>query len=486
MKILADTLLLFTRSTVQRVIQIPVFLVTAKVLGPEGLGLLRLLGLVPTLAKFASVDFVSVTIREVADVVDEHGRIRQTKARNVAYTVNLLWGALLALGVLAYSVTVDQAELAWGLRLGAVSLILVTIGRLMQANCVLVKDFRLIAQWGMIEALANAAFTLATIWWLGVLAPLIAAVAAGVLQIVWLGRRMGLQARFAVDAAEVMRQGRIALPLALGTMAYGAQTWVERGLVGGLWGLTELGYFSFLTTMVVTVTVLFANVMQAGGVHVYHLLGKSGGRVETEALIDHPTLAMACVAPVLAAVAVFWSGPLIQSWLPDYAATIPLLPWMGAVLWLTPATGFYSTALNSARLNAQTLNLGLSLAQLAIFAGGCWIGAALGWGLAGALAARVASLASTNAATIFLAVRGLHGDARLGWRRILECHLPGLWSAAVVHVVLLFADGDPARLLAAPLAFAVAYAPVVAYLEHRTAYLRQYVWPLLGRFRAKR
>jgi O-antigen/teichoic acid export membrane protein len=477
-KIIHDTVLLFARSLLQQIIQVPVFILTAKVLGPEGLGLLRLLGIVPMLSKYGSIDFASVILREVAENTDPEGRIKPTVARNVAYTVNILWGAGLTTAVLAWSfVTEGGSEMAWGLRIGAVCLMLSTISRLMQVNCSLERNFSAIAKAGMADVLVSATFTIASIWMLGVLSPLLAAMLACMFQLYWLSTRVGLGLRPALDGAEVRRQAVIAFPMALGTMVSGAQTWGERVLVGALWGMAGLGYFSFLMTVVSIACLLLNNLSQAGSTHVYHRFGNREGPVAAGRLIDAPTLSLACLTPLLAAMAVFWVAPLVEHFMPDFARVVPLLPLMAAVLMLSPLTNFYGGALNSTRFNAQTANLVVGLASLGVFAAGCWMAAELGAGVEGAMAARIVALVLSNLATIVIAARFLHP----GWRqtafKLIEFHLPGVVACGLIVALNALGDDLWLRVAGMPMLFVVLYSPVLVYWEKRTALIREFFLP---------
>ncbi|MBF0156149.1 MAG: oligosaccharide flippase family protein [Magnetococcales bacterium] len=478
-KLVADTLYLLGRTAVLRVLQIPVLLVTARVLGPEGLGLLRIIDVIPSLAKYGKISFTSVTVREVSQVTDSEGRLIDSLARDVAYSASILWAILLTILVGAGSFVLQTGPVQTGTQFAALAMFAMSIQSLYATNCQLVKNFKLMATSSVIGEVLRAIFVLTTITFLGIYAPLIAAAIGALITAALLHRQMPLGITFRLDRQELWRQTRIAVPLSLGTLAFGLESWVERGTIAALWGLDRLGNYMILISLLQAATLFINNFLEAFAVHLYQRLGTRDGPVDTERMIRLPTLTFATIIPLFAALMLFW-GPFFLTWLlPQFTKAVPLIPWAGVILWLGAIPSLYITAMYSTRLDQQVISIFLRLAATAVFSLTALFLWHSDWDVEGAIVGRLASTATMAITPILLTARVFHpgpGELR---KALVEYLAPGIWGLLLMVGLTSLPMGTLGELLLKPLLFLLLYLPALLRWEKQCLLISRLIWPKL-------
>ena len=403
-RIVRDAGLLVGRSLFGRAIGYPVALVTARVLGPEVFGLLQLVNFIPGLAKYGGLGYGAVAVREISHLRGTGQADRESYVKNISFTSDIVWSLLLAAVVVAVSFFFDRAEVRWGLRMAAVTLFIRQLSRLYMVNIRLTRRFPLLARVQVIGEIAAAAFVVGTVYFWGIYGVLAAGIASGALMTLLFQRSIGLGFRPAFNRSELLRQTGIAVPLALGTLTYGAFAWAERGLVGGLFGLDGLGVYMLTVLGIQAGLVVVNSFLQAATVDLYERLGARGKAGRLGGIVSLPTAAFAYFFPLVGAGAVFLGPPIVRLVLPAYADVIPLLPWLAAVLWVRALPSLQLASMNSAQLNQQKRVVGYWLITIAVFSAVTFGLSRLGWGLEAAMAGKLGAF-TLLAAMAFIGTR---------------------------------------------------------------------------------
>ena len=429
-RVVRDAGLLVSRSVFGRVIGYPVSILVARALGPEAFGLLQLVNVIPGLAKYGGLGYGAVAVREISHLRGVGRAEDEPAVRNVSFTADIIWSLMLALAVVGASFFFERAEVRWGIRIAAVSLFIRQLSRLYVVNIRLARRFPLLARVQVIGEIASAAAIVATVYFWGILGVLAAGVASGALMALLFQRSIGLGFRPAFNRRELVRQTRIAVPLALGTLSYGAFGWAERGLVGALFGLSGLGVYMLTVMVIQTGLVVVNSFLQVATVDLYERLGAKEGGGKLGGMVSLPTALFAYVFPLAGALAVFIGPPLVRLMLPAYTDVIPLLPWLAAILWVRAVPSMHLASMNSARLNQQRRLLAFWLVTTGVFVAGTWALSALGVGLQGAMAAKLTAV-SVLGVLAFASTRShLTGSARQLGAQLASYALPLAWGLA--------------------------------------------------------
>lgn len=486
-KLVRDVSALIFRSVFIRIIRIPVALITARVLGPAAYGLLQIINHIPSLTKYGSLGYDSVAFREIAHFRGSGEEHRETEVRDISFTADLLWSFFLTSIIIFVSFYYVKPEVKWGLRIAAVTLFISQLIRLYVVNLKLEKNFMLLAKAQAISQLLGAGFIIITIWKWGIFSVLVSGLISAVFVISLFHRKIGFLFRPKFQSTEWWRLTRIAIPMSLATLTYGMFGWVERGMVGGLYGLDSLGIYMLTIVGLNTMSLIVNSSLLAIAPHLYERLGRGAKSNEIGNILNKPTLMLSYFLPVVGAATIFLGPPIVRALLPAYESVIKLLPWLALILWIRALPSFYLTAMNSARLNQQVRLAWYWVVVVVIYA-------VLTWGLyhmeVGLMAPMVAKLISFILLTflVFASTRNiLWENHALFWRDIKEYFLPLCYS--LVAIALVWHVG-PNGWMGASMRmgfFIVLYLPLIIRWELRSGLLNKLgLLPQRWNFLAKR
>jgi O-antigen/teichoic acid export membrane protein len=474
-KILSDSLLLLGRTILLRLIQIPVFIFVAKTVGPTNFGLLKLFELIPGLAKYGNIDYSSVLVREIGKLSSKNDSEHSVE-RNVAFSASIIWSLIIVVIISLGSLFVDSVIVQNGILISAVTLFLTSIGKLYLTNCKLIKNFKIIASAEVIRGIVTAVITIGLVSILGIYGPLFALLIGTIVMIFFLRKKITLKMSFFLEKNELWRQTKIAIPLSLGTFAYGATTWLERIMVTSFWGLEVLGYYMILVTILMYIHMMVTSAVQAISVHIYDKLSNKCGSMDVINMLYIPTLTFAVLVPLLAAFVVFYL-PLIINWiLPEYTEALPLVEYIAINIWIFCLPSVYSVALNSTYVNKQNLVIWLYLFSAVLFSSITIWSWKINFGIEAVLIARAISLIFLAVSMILITSFALEVKKKVLIKHMLDYFIPGILAIFLV----IFIEKNTAgfdlliQIFLKPVLFIVMYSPVLVYWERRTGTLSKF------------
>ncbi len=456
------------RTIVVKAIQLPVQIYVAAVLGPQSFGLLRLINMIPSLAKFGVLNYGSVTVREIADHVDENGELKPTLSRNVAYSSTLILSVCLSVAVSVASLLIFDGIVAIAACLTAFTLSAVSLLQLLLTNARLVKDFRLIAFAETSQGVIEAIVSVVLIGAIGIFAPLIAALASASVVIVILVLRRGLGFALQFDRRELVRQTRIAAPLTLVTLVFGAVGWTERAVVGWLGGLEVLGLYSISMLALENGSIAIRIALQAISVHLYERFSGAANEGDFERFVLDPTAVAATISPIAATMLWIWLDPLLGAFLPAYRALSDVTGIVAVNLWLSITPSILLAVVLTRQIDAQYPLIAIRTGEIALFGCACILLWSIMPPLEAATIARGISLAWVLVTSLALSFSRMRMKSSQAIQTLAVLIAPMVW--AIICVLLCnwllpgigWLDATLKTIL-----FAVFYSPVLLMMERR-------------------
>lgn len=437
LKIATDTVALFGRNIVMRILSYSTAFLTARVLGPEMFGLLGIINQVPSLAKFGSFGYDGVAVREISHISQTTQTERIKSLRNVTFTADMIWSLLLSFSVFAASYLFERQEIYWGLKIASLSLFASQIIRLYVANVRLDKNFQLLSVVQSVAHVINTILVVGTIFFIGMYSVLMAGLATSVLLICIYQKTVGLRFTFEYDRHELWRLTKIATPISIATVLYGLWAWSERILVLWFFGLETLGIYSLAIAGVQAGLMLSTSVLEAFVIHVFQTLGDTRGQVKDIAakkLLHVSTISISYGCPIVGASIIFIGPAMVNSFLPEYTDIIRFLPWVAGILWIQGLPLTYRASLTSARIDKQWLNTVQGGVSLVLFV-------ALAYLIHIFESTLIAPLAAKLIAYTVLAFWGLYTAGSYLYEDISECLgllfqylVPLFWSVPCIFI----------------------------------------------------
>ena len=383
----------------------PVNVLVARVLGPGVLGIFGLVTLWQFYASLFRPAVFSAAYREMPGLLAEGQTEEAVRRQNIGITVESAYVVFCVLVMVGAGAT-QHTALRQALWVTAAAFVLMQLQFYAYTVHWAHRRFNVLALGKLVGTLAQAAFMLLTVWFLGlytlILAPAVAAVASVA---TYRARRLPIAFKPRFERAEAWRLMRIGLPLALGTIFYWGFRTVDRTIVATGLPILALGYFTFVMQFVnlgISLVSDFSNVAQPT---LWAKLGQVGDPrslgVELRRL-SLVVLATTCVGVSLGQAAF---GAFVHWFVPAFAASITTFEVLILLLACATAGIIPSHLLNSAVLNRQKLAMAIYGAGIPVNAALGILALHLGWGLLGVAWGSVIAQALVSVA-LLLSVRG--------------------------------------------------------------------------------
>ena len=129
-KIIQDTRYLFSSSIIAKALNAIAGILTARVLGPADYGLLKIINYIPSLAKFGSIGFTSVALREIPHARGSRLNANdENKIRNTSFSSELIWAITLSIFILLFSFVYDRPEIRYGIIIVSFTLLFTSLNK---------------------------------------------------------------------------------------------------------------------------------------------------------------------------------------------------------------------------------------------------------------------------------------------------------------------------------------------------------------------
>lgn len=373
-KIATNTAYLFSSSIINRILSTITGLVTAKVLGPNDFGLLRLINYIPSLSKFGSLGLSAVAKREIPHIRGrKEGYKKESKIKNVSFSAEIIWGLILSLVIIVVSFFFENYIVKYGLLVTSITLFFGCIRRIYFVILTVDKRFKDIAYVQVISGFILSLIVLSTVYWGKIFSVLFGGLVATLISLIVLARTVKLDFNFSLNSQELSRQLKIGIPLAGGTFAYGVFGWTERSFIIGLFGSEILGYYMFFIFLIEGVTIFLKNFLRSITVDLYENLGKDTLDRKTKNMVIKPSLLIALLFPFIGGLVWILGIPIIANYLQSYSEVSSIIMFIVPLMTFESVSSLARTSMNSARLNMQVHFMILFFVASFIFGLGVYI-----------------------------------------------------------------------------------------------------------------
>ena len=354
-KIIQDTSYLLGSSIVSRFSTGLAGIVSARILGPSDYGLLKIINYIPSLIKYGSFGFGSVTKREIPHLRgSKQNKTAENIIRNVSFSSDIIWSILLSIIIIIISLFYDRPEIKYGLWIVSITLLIRSFNNLYNISLSVDKQFSVLAIVGMMTSIVISMIILTTVYWGGIYSILGAGLLGGVFSCFLYSKKTNLDFSFSITKNEFYRQLKIALPLAGVTIAYGMFGWLQRLQVSALFGNEFLGYYMFLIFIIQTISIINNTFLKASVIELYERLGKGVDRDSTRSFVLKPSIVLGLVLPILGSIVWLTGAHILNIILPAYKSVNAMFPFLIPILVFEGISVMPRTSMRSAALNMQT------------------------------------------------------------------------------------------------------------------------------------
>jgi len=345
------------------------------VLGPEKLGLLKLLDVIPSLAKYSDIGFGAYMIRNANKLVDVGGGvIRKGKAYNVSLTGSFAWLIIVSfLSLVIFSYVFNDIKYEFIVLILSASILSNGIERLMFVQLKLKQRFRDIARYSLISSLIKVLFVVSTIWYIDIYSPVVAILFSGLSLIVYMYSRDPLRFEVDFDLCELTKQIKVALPLGVGTLIYGVEIYAERYVVDALLSREVLGRYMLLMMVYFSSNILVNSILQALSVRLYKKLDDHADAKEVYKVVLDMAFIVSVISSVVSVIVYYLSVFLFGYYFDSYGIVEYDVALLSLIIVLTSSHVIVSTALTSNFYNQQKGVLFARIAGILFFGMSVWI-----------------------------------------------------------------------------------------------------------------
>jgi len=358
-KILQDTVLLTGRRITNLFIGLLQAYFTVRFLGPENYGVLAIIGMVPMIAGYLNLGWLSVVMREIPHyrgVGDVEAEIR---LRNNAFSVELLMTAVcvvVSLTIALFYVYLNRWDIALLLILAAVALIPQKLLSLYNVRNFYEKDFRLQTKVDVYRQLVASVLIIGTVWKYGIYSVLIVPILADILCVFYYRTQTSLNFTFSLQKPELKRMTKIGIPLAITTLLSsegGVLKMIERTLLAMYVPLKAVGYYAFAAKICGYFMQLLQDATSAFQPHLYENLGRENSIRVKQQFILKPTRILFYAFGIFMGSALFVLPSVIAIILPRYIESILIMKILLIANYITHVTAVNRIILYSVVMNKQ-------------------------------------------------------------------------------------------------------------------------------------
>ncbi|MBI4353723.1 MAG: lipopolysaccharide biosynthesis protein [Candidatus Omnitrophica bacterium] len=400
-------------------IQFPLGLLVAHVLGPEGLGVVGFVAVWQLYASMAKTGIYSAAQREATALLGQGKSREATALQHVGVTGEGIWVLLVAGVMVGAACLQSHPWLRHGLLIGAVGFIGSQAADFVTGLHFIRERFPVMAKTTVLSSLGSVIFVLSTIAWLKIYSPLLKTTVIALTTL--LGFRLWaptLALRWRWDPRECRRLLAVGLPLSLQTFLCWGFRSVDQAMAAVALPLTELGYFTFVKQCVSLGVLMVINLI----IVIYPRLWAELERVANPQVLGPQIRRLLCwlllVTCAMTSLSQAWCGALVHWLLPRYQPAIGLFELFAFLLAAGTLQNVPVYLLNSATLNRHRLVTAMWGSGFALHIGLTTWAIRAGWGLHGIVLCSVAAQTMFSVALLLL----IHRYVVTGWRSGLSLY----------------------------------------------------------------
>ncbi|HXQ24451.1 MAG TPA: oligosaccharide flippase family protein [Candidatus Acidoferrales bacterium] len=366
--ILRSSSKLSAASLVGMVLSFAVSLMTGRILGPENVGVLALVGVWTFYTQLVRPGFLAAATRDMPHLIGRGELDEARRIQNIGMTGELAFVLLPFSIVFVAGFFYDTPLVRSAMWVAAVASAATTLQGMLSSTFAAYQRFDVLTRIRFVMSMVSPIGILLTLRWLGVFSPLVMPAVTGmaVLAIVWYYRDV-IQYRPAWDWATGLDLMKVGLPLVALTFVGWAYFMSDRpALLAAGVSLTTLGYYSFASNLVRgmgQMTWDFTAVFQP---MLYQEMGRQGsarGVSQNLLRVWVPYTAAGCAVTTFGQAGF---GALVDWVAPKFAPSVPVFEMLVFILVFQNSSQLPNLLLNSKAINRQNFNVLLWTGGLAL------------------------------------------------------------------------------------------------------------------------
>jgi len=389
-------------------------LVTARVLGPEGVGILALVGVWTFYLRQLRPGWVSAAGREMPPLLGSGQRGEARRIQNVALTGELVCSVVPCAVLVVAGWWSSSPIVRTSLWISAGVFGITTLQGSLQSLLYVYQRFDLIVRMNLVLSVAGPIGVLLTLRWLGIYSPLVMPAVAAALAVMLLARHRELIGyRPAWDWATGARMAKVGFSLSCLSAVGWAYFMSDRPalLAAGL-PLAVVGYYAFASNLVRGLAQVFWDFTAVLQPMLWQEIGRRGSVQGVSGEIVRvwvPYMAAGCAVITLGQ-AVF--GAVVKWVAPTFAPSVPVFEILLFLLVFQNATQLPNLILSSALVNRQNFLLRFWAAGLVLNVTVLYTLARVGCGLPALAAASMA----VDVVIVIISYAAIHRDLFASWK----------------------------------------------------------------------
>ncbi|WP_129671608.1 lipopolysaccharide biosynthesis protein [Candidatus Chloroploca sp. Khr17] len=341
-------------------------LLVARTLGPEQFGSISLVTLALLYASFMRLGIFDGGERELLDRLGRGEQAAAERIQRIAFTGELVWSILPALGLLAMSFMFDEPVRRIGFLLAPLMAFGTTLYRMLMRLHLAHQRLDLVAPINALRAIGVPVLTVALLYPLGAFSLLVAPlVVEWILVGVYL-LRTPLHLRPCFDQSTLRRLVVVGLPLSLMSLIYWTYRLVGASSVAIFLPVQDLGYYNFVSGPINIILVAFAEFSAILTPTLWSELSRVGAAERLSQECARITIFTTLVACVLVNMAQAGFRPFVVLVAPAFAVATPTFDILAFSIVLLTITFVPGLILDSAVVNRQWQHLSIWVGGLII------------------------------------------------------------------------------------------------------------------------
>ena len=437
-----------------------------RLLGPTSYGVWKSLGIVQSYMQFSDLGAIAALKREIPLLTSRGDEASLATARDVAFFVNHVVVLLAAIGLMAGSFFVPEADYARALRFFVLLLYARQVNIFLEKLLFWRKDFAYASRLNLVLAVTESTLAIGGTILFGIDGLIIGTfVGYGSVALLQL-RRIGFDIGYAWKWSVYRELVKIGFPSHVNGLLYNLMTSIDRMLILPILGLEELGLYALAMTIndyLFMLSYALGNVLSPRLVETW---SENESMDEIRPIVELPTLGIALAAPVVLGAVWFAVGSAIEVLLPRFTgAIVPLRILLVGTYFSSLHRGLSSFFL---AIRKQGRLFPIYGGAILLNAGAVWSVLQAGYGIQ-AVAASTATVMGLFSFTMIVTARWFFREGLAGHLRFIALLVsPLAWAAVCVTggtmaagTATVASAGPIARSAAGLAVFGLLYAPMI-------------------------
>ena len=218
--------------------------VVARFLGPAQYGLLKLLDMIPQLAKYGDLGFISVVRREIPFYQGAQDHEKAQLIRNISYSSEIILSIIISaicFGIAVYYV--PNTVIVVGILSYTLVLLLQKLLKIYKTESVIQRKFKILSRVILFSGGMSAIGIISLVPFIGIYAMFTIIPISIFLTLVFARRHIPITFKFMLAHSELTRIIKVGIPLSLATINTGIFQYSKRLTVNHFLGIVYLGYY---------------------------------------------------------------------------------------------------------------------------------------------------------------------------------------------------------------------------------------------------